>query len=201
MEILTNAEAIFDNGNKHMSTKFRHIGQAEQAVVKYIIGKLRKYHGHFFEKYKAVAEEVGCSTKTVQRAVKHAEKLEIFQVSERFEKTLEGKMRKTTNLIQLLVFKPFEIIDGILTIVRTVKKAVKLVDMAVKKLANTKPAQAPKKSYKNQNSKPVRTEILPDWFEASQKEAEERDAKKPVDNRTDEQKKAEIASMLAQFRK
>jgi hypothetical protein len=165
MEILTSAELIFDNGNQHMTTKFRFLGKAEQTVVKYIISKLRKYHGQFFEKYKSIAEELKISTKTVQRAVKHAEQLAIFQVSERFEPTLDGKMRKTTNLINLLPYAPFEFINGVIKVVRTVKKhAVKLVDMA-KKALEGKTKESPAPSKKLYSKKPIRTELLPDWFE------------------------------------
>jgi hypothetical protein len=198
LEILTSAELIFDNGNKHMSTKFRFLGKAEQSVVKYIIAKLRKYHGSFFEKYKAIASELQVSTKTVQRAVKHAEQLGIFQVSERFEPTLDGKMRKTTNLIQLLSYAPFEFINGVVKVVRTVKKAVKLVDIAKKIVANTKPA---KQQNKPKNSKPVRTEVLPSWFEDSTKEIEAKQAKEVVQDISLEEKKRLIEEKLKAFRK
>lgn len=147
-----------------MSTKFRFLGKAEQSVVKYIISKIRKYHGSFFEKYKAIASELEISPKTVQRAVKHAEQLGIFQVSERFESTLDGKRRQTTNLIQLLTYAPFEFINGVIKIVRTVKKAVQLIDIAKKIVANTKPAKQQNKPAKG---KSVRVEQLPEWFEDS----------------------------------
>jgi DNA replication protein DnaD len=195
MEILTSAEAIFDNGNKHMTTKFRYIGKAEQEVVKYIIAKLRKYHGSFFEKYKAIAEEVGCSTKTVQRAVDHAITMLIFKVTPRFERTLSGKNRKTTNLIQLLPYAPFTIVSEYTCEAREVKKPfIKLVDVAEKKM-EAKKAQAPKKQYNKQNTKPVHTELLPDWFEEEAKKRAELDAQKPVEDK--DQQRAEINAMFA----
>ncbi|MCM2531661.1 helix-turn-helix domain-containing protein [Neobacillus pocheonensis] len=199
MEILTTAEMIFEHGNRHMSTKFRYLGKAEQTVISYIVSKLRKYHGSFFEKYKTIASVLEISTKTVQRAVKHAEQIGIFQVSDRFEPTLDGKMRKTTNLIQMVAYAPFEMVNGVLTIIRKVsKKAIKLVDVAKKIISNTKPAKQenkPKKSQKQTYNKPARTEKLPSWFEESNDYYA--DKQSVTDSRTYEEKLADIKRKFA----
>lgn len=193
MEILTRADHIFEHGNKHMATKLRLVGKTEGSVIKFIISKLRLFQGKFFMKYKAIAEELSCSYKTVQRAVNHAMKLGIFQVSERTEPTLDGKNRKTTNLIELLPYYPFEIVRGVVKVIKKVKSVIKLVDLAeiIISRGNTpKQEQTTRKNqYKPQNSgqdKGEKTltcaELLPSWWEESTIEIKEKtEAKKEPD--------------------
>ncbi|WP_176699805.1 hypothetical protein [Neobacillus massiliamazoniensis] len=49
-------------------------------------------------------------------------------MSDRFEPTLDGKLSKTTNLVQVIAYAPFEFVQSVFKVVeRTVKKTVKLV--------------------------------------------------------------------------
>ena len=167
-------QQIFENGNKHMATKFRFIGKSSQLVIKYIITKMRKYSS-FFESNTTIATNVGCSLRTVQNAIKRAEQLGIFSVESRFEPTLDGKKRQTTNVINLLAFAPFEMVEGIFKVARTVRKAVKLVEIAKQRI---------------KAKKPIRTEIIPAFMDESFV------APAPADNIT----KSSIMDKLKQFR-
>lgn len=136
-----------------MSTKFRYIGRSAQSVIKYIISRMRKYPS-FFEANSTIAANVGCSLRTVQNAIKRGEQLGIFQVESRFEDTLNGKKRQTTNVISLLAYTAFELVQGIFKVARVVKKAIKLVEVAKSKVSK---------------NKPIRTELIPDWFDEEYK--------------------------------
>ena len=112
--ILTNVADIFSHGNRHMKNKFKYLSPKSQEVIKYIINKLRKYRGEFWESNKTISLNVGCCIRTVQSSIRKAQKLGILQVSERYEKVVTSdKMRRTTNIIRLLPFKEFSIVKEI----------------------------------------------------------------------------------------
>jgi len=174
--VVTKVEGIFEQGNLHMSTKLRHFGGQGQQVVKYIMSKLRKYKGTFFESNSTIAENVGCSVRTVQNTIKRAEQLEIFIVSLRKESTFNGKMRSTTNKIQLLPYKMVEVAKEVIETVRTVVKKVKesvskvveVVKDVVQNVSNASKNVAPSNSYYNNakpyGKKPIRQELCPNWL-------------------------------------
>lgn len=158
--IITDVESIFEQGNLHMKNKLCHFGSQGQTVIKYIISKLRKYRGEFFESNSTIAEAIGCSVRTVQNAIKRAEQLEIFIVSSRTEMTFNDKFRQTSNKIQLLSYEVVEVVKEIVETIRTVtSKVVK----KVKKVAEKYPKQQPQKA-------PIRTEIIPSWMEEHEEE-------------------------------
>lgn len=167
-QVVTNVEQIFEQGNLHMSTKLKHFGSQGQKVVKYIISKLRKYHGEFFESNSTIAEATGVSVRTVQNTVKRAEQLEIFVVSSRSESTFNGKMRQTSNKIQLLSYEAVEVVKEVIEEVRTVaSKVAKKAIKTVKKVFTPKaPKNESKGNYKPYNNtyKSNRTEIVPEWI-------------------------------------
>lgn len=76
--VLTDVADIFNHGNQHMHTKFKFLAPKQQRVIKYIISKLKKYHGEFWESNKTISENVGCCIRTVQSAIKKAQALEII---------------------------------------------------------------------------------------------------------------------------
>ncbi|MEH7098167.1 helix-turn-helix domain-containing protein [Neobacillus vireti] len=191
MTVIISSELIFEHGNKHMMEKLRSFGSQGKAVIKYIISKLRKYHGSFFESNSTIAQAVGCSVRTVQNTVKKAEQLNIFAVSPRKElDELTGKIRQTTNLIQLLPFTPLKkvkkvIIEGVREVknkarlvVSKVKEMVENVDDVIESKKENKSNISQKQDYNeylklNQfngqkwSKKVIRTEVIPDWFEDS----------------------------------
>ncbi|MBD3107190.1 helix-turn-helix domain-containing protein [Bacillus sp. AGMB 02131] len=168
--VLYKAEDIFEQGNLHMANKLKHFGKQGQAVVKYIITKLRKYRGEFFECNETIAENVGCSVRTVQNAIKRAEQLEIFVVSSRKEKTLNGKFRQTSNKIQLLSFEAIGIVKEVVEEVRTVtSKVVKKVANKVKKVVAYKKEYRSSMGYQNTYSTSTRKEIVPKWLKEEYK--------------------------------
>ncbi|WP_257131631.1 helix-turn-helix domain-containing protein [Bacillus sp. AFS017336] len=167
--VVTKVEDIFEQGNLHMSTKLRHFGGQGQQVVKYIMSKLRKYKGVFFESNSTIAENVGCSIRTVQNTIKRCEQLEIFIVSSRKESTLNGKMRQTTNKIQLLTYKIVEVVKEVVEEVRKVVKVVKEVVRHVSQnVSSVSKNVASSKSYYNNakaySKKTIRKEICPNWL-------------------------------------
>ncbi|PGZ96361.1 hypothetical protein COE51_17135 [Bacillus pseudomycoides] len=168
IEIVTTTEQIFEQGNKHMQEKLRAFGDQGQAVIKYIVSKLRKYNGSFFESNKTISENVGCSVRTVQNTIKKAEQLNIFAVSPRKElEELTGKARQTTNLIQLLAYTPLKKAKKI--IVETVRKVVERAEVVVQEVKNVVKAKVFKGSknqygQKQYGQKSVRKEIVPDWL-------------------------------------
>ncbi|MDQ0197944.1 helix-turn-helix domain-containing protein [Neobacillus ginsengisoli] len=165
--IVTSTEEIFEQGNKHMMEKLRTFGSQGQAVIKYIISKLRKYHGSFFESNSTIAESVGCSVRTVQNTIKKAEQLNIFAVSPRKElDELTGKIRQTTNLIQLLVYAPLKKIKKVIVeAVREVKEKAEIVVQEVKEVLAPKKSKHQTKPSSKPHNKITRTELLPDWFD------------------------------------
>lgn len=166
MQVVTNVEQIFTQGNLHMANKLKHFGKQGQKVVKYIISKLRKYRGEFFECNKTIADNVGCSVRTVQNAIKRAEQLEIFVVTSRKEQTLNGKLRQTSNKIQLLSYGAVEVVKEVVEEVRQVASGVAKV---VKKVFTPKRENKPKSSqYKPYNSQYTRSEIVPQWISKPQ---------------------------------
>ncbi|PFH83605.1 helix-turn-helix domain-containing protein [Bacillus sp. AFS088145] len=167
--VVTNISDIFEQGNLHMQFKLRHFGGQGQQVVKYIMSKLRKYRGIFFESNSTIAENVGCSIRTVQNTIKRCEQLEIFIVSSRKESTFNGKMRQTTNKIQLLTYKAVEVVREVVEEVRKVVNAVKeVVKHVSQNVSNASKNLASSKSYYNNtkpyNKKPIRKEICPNWL-------------------------------------
>ncbi|MBZ9536669.1 helix-turn-helix domain-containing protein [Cytobacillus oceanisediminis] len=173
-QVVTDTQAIFEQGNLQMKFKLKFFGKSSQLVIKYIMGKLRKYHGEFFESNSTIAEAIGVSVRTVQLAVKRAEQLNIFVVSSRFEATFNSeRMRQTSNKIQLLVYdSSMQVVKKVVEKVRKVKSIlVEKVQTASKKVSkpNTKkeykqPKQQPKKVYNSANKKPIRTEKIPEFF-------------------------------------
>lgn len=167
--VVTNVSDIFEQGNLHMSTKLRHFGGQGQQVVKYIMSKLRKYRGVFFESNSTIADNVGCSIRTVQNTIKRCEQLAIFVVSSRKESTFNGKMRQTTNKIQLLHYKVVEIVKEVVEEVRTVvSKVLEVVKDAAKTFYNASKNFEPSKSYFNNakayGKKHIRKEFCPNWL-------------------------------------
>lgn len=143
-QVITDTKSIFEQGNLHMKDKLRHFGGQGSTVIKYIISKLRKYHGEFFESNKTIAEACSCSVRTVQNAIKRAEQLEIFIVSSRSEETFSGKMRQTSNKIQLLAYESVVVVKNIVETVRTVaSKVAKKVKTVTKKSNITHEPKAP----------------------------------------------------------
>ncbi|ETI67257.1 helix-turn-helix domain-containing protein [Neobacillus vireti] len=210
MTVLTSTEIIFEHGNKHMMEKLRAFGYQGKAVIKYIISKLRKYHGSFFESNSTIAEAVGCSVRTVQNTVKKAEQLNIFVVSPRKElDELTGKIRQTTNLIQLLAYAPLKKVKTVIVeAVREVKNKAQIVEEKVQNTItrkekrsykqaqndNQKPAQ---NNYQNWGKKaPIRREILPDWFKDSIEYCGNQTVQ---DERTFEEKKQNLEAMFAKL--
>ena len=154
--ILTNVADIFSHGNRHMKNKFKYLSPKSQEVIKYIINKLRKYRGEFWESNKTISLNVGCCIRTVQSSIRKAQKLGILQVSERYEKVITSdKMRRTTNIIRLLPFKEFSIVKEI------TEKVMEVATVIVEKVSNRKSAK-PRRNTKNRQV--IRTEIVPDWL-------------------------------------
>ena len=170
-----NVEQIFEHANLHMRDKLKHFGCQAQKVIKYICAKLRKYRGDFFESNRTIAEACEVSVRTVQNAIKRAEQLEIFVVSERTESTFNGKMRRTSNLIQLLPHKAAEIARKVVATARKVASVVRSV------------TRQPKQ--RQRHAKPVREEMKPDWL-----------GKEQVDPLMDAETGAEIAALQARLR-
>ena len=169
MKVVTNVTDIFEQGNLHMSTKLRHFGGQAQQVVKYIMSKLRKYKGVFFESNSTIAENVGCSVRTVQNTIKRCEQLEIFIVSSRMESTFNGKMRQTTNKIQLLPYMIVEVAKEVVETIReTVSKFVDLVTNACQTDSNAMTKGKVNTVYNNNRNsyykKPIRSEVVPNWL-------------------------------------
>lgn len=176
--IVIDVESIFEQGNQHMKTKLRHFGSQGQTVIKYIISKLRKYHGEFFESNKTIATACGCSVRTVQNAVKRAEQLEIFIVSSRTEETFDGKQRQTTNKVQLLTYEVVAVVKKVIETVRTTaSRVVKIVKKTTKKYPK-QPLLAP-----------IRTEIVPDWLGKEYVEPEETEEIKQMRKKLEEKLK------------
>ncbi|PEL13218.1 HTH domain-containing protein [Bacillus sp. AFS017336] len=171
---LTDVTEIFEQGNRHLQTKLRYFSKQAGMIVKYIISKLRKYKGKFYESYSTIATELNVSTKTVQRTVKRMQEYEIICVSSQF---IDG--RRSTNVIRLLPYKPFEVIKNVVEVVVEVsKKVVEKVVEGVKKASNTKrPSQSKgsQKAYKKPYNKPIRKEIEPEWLNKSYIKPEETD--------------------------
>lgn len=156
-QAITNVSEIFEQGNRHMQTKLRYFSKQGQIIVKYIVSKLRKYNGNFYESYSTISENVGVSTKTVQRVVKRAQELEIFVVSSRTESTLNGKMRKTSNVIRLLPYKAVQIIKEIVeTVVEVTKKVKEVVTHVSEKVSKVMKSNQVRKPY---TKKPIRQRL------------------------------------------
>ncbi|MFB3164703.1 helix-turn-helix domain-containing protein [Neobacillus sp. 179-J 1A1 HS] len=176
LTIVSTKQDIFNHGNKHQQEKLRAFGDQGKVVIKYILSKMLKYP-QFFESNKTIASEVGCSIRTVQNAIRKAEQLNIFAVSPRKElDELTGKTRQTTNLIQLLAYAPLKKVKKVIVeAVREVKNKVETVAQKVSNAITTKREKNVQTSQnKAQNSgqkwskkAPIRTEILPDWWEES----------------------------------
>ncbi|MEH7454014.1 helix-turn-helix domain-containing protein [Gottfriedia acidiceleris] len=158
-QVVKNVSDIFEQSNLHLKYKLRYFSKQGQLVIKYIVSKLRKYKGKFFESNSTIASELGCCTKTVQRVVKRAEQLEIFVVSSRKELTFDGKYRTTTNKIQLLPYKVVEVVKEVVETVRIVVKKVKEKFNTVKPIKNKVTKKPHKKPFKA-----IRSEIVPNWL-------------------------------------
>lgn len=154
--IVRKVDEIFEHSNAHMRDKLKHFGCQSANVIKYVCAKLRKYRGEFFESNKTIAKACGVSVRTVQNAIKRAEQLEIFVVSERTESTFNEKMRRTSNLIQLLPYKTAEIVRKVVSVARKVSSMMR--------------AAGAKKQPKAQRY--VREEIVPEWIGKKQSKPE-----------------------------
>ncbi|MEH7347555.1 Lrp/AsnC family transcriptional regulator [Gottfriedia acidiceleris] len=182
---LTNVSEIFEQGNRHLQTKLRYFSKQSGMIVKYIISKLRKYKGKFYESYSTIATELNVSTKTVQRTVKRMQEYEIICVSSQF---IDG--RRSTNVIRLLPYKPFELIKEVVEVVKEIKS--KIVQKVVK------PDQKVVNIVTNQNrvqntgiKMPKRIEIVPEWLNRSYvKQQETEDIRK---------QRKELEKQLAEF--
>lgn len=64
-----------------------------------------KYYGVSYMSHATVAERVGCSTKTVQRAYRRLEELGVI---ERFETKRPSDMKQTANIVRILPYVPVE---------------------------------------------------------------------------------------------
>ncbi|MGL4819117.1 MAG: hypothetical protein ACRC5C_03915, partial [Bacilli bacterium] len=84
---------IHRHAGLHMRAHFKHLSAERQAVVKYIIGGMKKYNGAFFESHRTISEAVGVSISTVRRAIDLAKKLRIFVVENCFEGTINDRKR------------------------------------------------------------------------------------------------------------
>ncbi|WP_198286492.1 helix-turn-helix domain-containing protein [Bacillus sp. AP8] len=154
-----------------MRDKLRYFGCQSAKVIKYICAKLRKYRGEFFESNKTIAEACEVSVRTVQNAIKRAEKLEIFVVSERTELTFNDKMRRTSNLIHLLPYQAKEVVRKVVSVARKVGSVLR------------------NKTTKSANRRFVRTEPVPDWL-----------GKEQSNPKLSEEDKAQIADLKALLR-
>lgn len=90
--VFANVNDIFEQGIAQMSADIRYFGGQGHKVVKYIMSKLRKYKGVFFESNSTIAKNEGCFVRTFQNTIIRCEQLEIFIVSSRKESTFNGKM-------------------------------------------------------------------------------------------------------------
>ncbi len=129
-KILTNVNDIFEHGNKHLQTKLKYFSKPQGMIVKYIVSKLRLFKGNFYQSYSTISTELNVSVSTIKRCVKKMQELEIVTVSNRFE---DG--RRTTNIIRLLEFKPFEIVKNIVEVVKEVTS--KVVEVVKETVQNT----------------------------------------------------------------
>lgn len=134
VRIITKVEEIFVHGNRHMQAKLKYFSPKGQAVIKYIMGRLRKYKGVFFESNKTIAEACDVSVSTVQRIIRRCEQLAIFLVSSRTESTFNDKHRQTTNKIQLLSYVAVKVVKEVTEQVR--KTSVKVQEITKKKPNN-----------------------------------------------------------------
>ena len=101
--------------------------------------------------------------RTVINAVRRAEQLEIFIVSSRSESTFNGKMRQTSNKIQLLSYEAVEVVKEVVETVRnTASKVVKEVKKVFTPKASKKESKPIYKPSKSNTYK--RVECVPDWF-------------------------------------
>lgn len=148
---LKSPESIFNEGNKHLETKSKYFGLKGLEVIKFVLSKQRLFKGQFFMSNKHIAESIGCSVRTVQLALKKAVQFGIFIISERVETTSNGKHRQTTNLIELLPYEDFEMIEEvkevIVTKVREVKTKIKTIKHEVKSNIKTKQCKTVKRKF------------------------------------------------------
>lgn len=119
-----------------------------------------EYKGKFYESYNTIATELNVSTKTVQRTVKRMQEYEIICVSSQF---IDG--RRSTNVIRLLPYKPFEVIKEVVEVVVEIVSKVK-EKVVMKTRASESRSNAVRKQSKIQThiKKPIRVEIKPDWL-------------------------------------
>lgn len=170
METVSGAANIWEHGNAHLKSKLKFFSPKMAIVVKYVISKMRKYN-EFFESNKTIANECGVSVRTTINAIKRAEKLGIFEVSTRFEKTLNGAFRQTSNLIKLKKFENFDFVQEVKTTVRKAKSAIRTVvntaKSATKKASESFTPKRQQNTYNkphNAYNPPVRVEVKPDWL-------------------------------------
>jgi AraC-like DNA-binding protein len=164
--VITNKQ---EHINNHLQTKLHLFkGRYRKAILKHILNGIRDYSKGFFESLETIATFVGCSIRTVQHTIKQAEQLEIIQVKPQYKKDQEtNESRRSTNLIELLVFKPFELINGVISVItKTARKVESVIKEVVEKVK-----EAAKPTYNNQgnNKKVIRTELLPYWFNGEEK--------------------------------
>lgn len=162
-EVVTNVSDIFEHGNKHMATKFQFLSPKAQQVVKYVLGKLRKYKGEFFESNATISAELGCSVRTVQLSIRKAQCLGIFQVSERYETVIAtGKKRRTSNVIRLLPFVDFEVVKEVTE--KVMEVATTIIQKVSENVQKVSKVFTSKRNKGSQKRSYTRTEELPTWF-------------------------------------
>jgi AraC-like DNA-binding protein len=172
--VITNKQ---EHINNHLYTKLHLFkGRYRKAILKHILNGIRDYSNGFFESLETIATFVGCSIRTVQHTIKQAEQLEIIQVKPQYKHDQEtGEGRRSSNLLELLQYKPFELINGVISVItKTVRKVESVIKEVVKVV---KEVVKPKPTYKN-NNKPTRTEIIPSWFDKEYVPVVEEEGKK-----------------------
>lgn len=162
MNTVTLAEQI----RLHKYNKMHFFSEQGKKVVNYIFGRILKYGNEFYEKNDTVSENTGVSVRTVQRTVKRMQELDMINVAPRRKVcTVTGKTVQSSNLIKLLEYKAFKVMNEIVVgAERVVEKVVEVIE-EVKEVVVAKVDQV-KKQFNKFNKKPVRVEIVPNWLGA-----------------------------------
>lgn len=192
---LTVPAEIKKHSNLHIKKNLRLFGSKAHKVIRYILESIHKYHKReqtFFESYATIADVVGCSERTVERAVDQARNLGIFATKRRQEwtgkyKTVDGKkvkqMKDKTNRIWLLPYKELQLEEVVELPVIEVEEQKKEETLVVEEKPKTEPTPVTKGIFDNfkswlfaddvkqktqvqqQPKKSVRSEIVPNWVD------------------------------------
>ena len=174
-----NVEEIHAHALKHMKAKFKYLSEQRQLVIKYIIGKLKKFGGAFFQSHKTIANEIGLSVSTVRRAIESAKKLGILTTEVCFAHTENDKMRQTSNNIILLPFTQTDIKIGEVVAVPQKQKQSKVEQTQTKELTTGEVTHVPENE---QQTKAEQSQEDADLF-ALYKEYKAKGVSKQVFNR------------------